>query len=1072
MSIELVFRFNATGKQTLADFANTVKTLNGEMKMGDQVVRKFDTTVKDLSKDVEKAGKEFAALSAGSKKFKESADAAAGSTKSFGESMTGSFLKAQILAEGLGQVVQVTKELTVESAKYAARTQTLGVVADQLARVNSLSVTAMRAEVQAVQRLGITRQESLSTISKMIFANMDLKRSTDLARLSQDAAVIAGINSSEALAGIIHGITTRQPEVLRTYGLVVDFEREYIRVARERGHQLSAQEKQEIALQLVLAQSPKITGAYEASMLTVGKQMTSLTRYTLDAKDAIGEGLIPVLGVAVRSMTDLARWAGENGSQMSKLSLGITGAATAYGLLSLTPTGRTAKGVAAVIGATIGYTQAPTMEDEVRENGQRAVLSIMQQREQINARLSALDITKSGASAEAAMLKKQYGDTYLSLQMVQRTAADLLGNEYSRLKSDPGWIGAKSGPMAEGVDLGYGIKVSQGAIAVAAGKLDKSGPTINQDAIDMAEMAERQRASSEQFAKASKEVRGMLESIREQGLDPYFKIFYDEAQAIRGLKEKYPSGVTSGMIAEVRSVFGTRSNELRETKLAPADLERRSRRTEQELLMRGPGFLFGNAFSDAKVQSVEVDPTIAEKRIADFRERGTRALSQSLSYQERMVQLQTGPGGELAAIDRIARLRLDNAQKVYDLSKRNEEDLNALRERRIQIDRDREIQQLEFMRRRDDQTREFSGRVFDSMTAGGGGELRDMVTGQARVLQRQLFVNGTSGTFSALGRYAGGLIPGQQNEDGSPTMLGKLFAGTVFDKQNTQLDKNTTSLERARRSIDRLTSTIGGVGVGGDPLAGVTSSWKDPMTLMPSVGGFETGSLVRQIPGAQKIAGSSFGKNLSSFASGAGSFFTAGPFAGFRSGDYSVKTGDGRATTASSLGYTSTASRAGNVAMSAAVLGTGAISTYQNLRSGNYLGAAASGLATAAAFNPEPISKAAMLLAAAVIPLFGGNRREKRGEEMNSLVEGAKRDEPTGQSYTFDTSGQSLDYDYRGGLRTYVSVVNQVSAIDAQGVERFFEDNQYSLAQNVGRAWQNGQAPALEQQVRRRMGGG
>jgi hypothetical protein len=1100
MSIELVFRFNATGKQTLADFANTVKTLNGEMKVGDQVVKKFDTTVQELSKDVEKAGKEFAALAAGGKRVKESVDAAAGSAKGFGESMTGSFLKAQILAEGLGQVVQVTKELTVESAKYAARTQTLGVVADQLARVNNLSVVAMRAEVMAVQRLGITRQESLSTINKMIFAQLDLKRATDLARLSQDAAVIAGINSSEALQGIIHGIVTRQPEVLRTYGIVVDFEREYLRVARERGHQLSAQEKQEVALQMVLAQSPKIAGAYEASMLTVGKQMTSLTRYTLDAKEAIGEGLIPVLGKAVMWMSDLAKWAGENGSEIGKLSVGVSAAAAAYTLLSLTPMGRGARIGAALYAGAGAAAFAPEMEDTIRDFGGRAVSDVMKRRAAINSRLAAPGLTP----AEANTLKKQFEDTDATLARVKESATEMLVDLYDqRLKNrafdpnrlavtDPRFVrGAKglsealvaanqSVPasatrLLSGIDLGGGIQISESEMMAAVGRRaagDPNGATLNQQAIDRAEMAERQRLAAEQFGKASKEVRGMLESLREQGLDPYFKIFYDEAQAIRNLKEKYPAGVTAPMLAQVRSVFGTRANELREEKLAPADLERRSRRTERDLYaLRGPGFLFGNAFSDTPMRSVELDPSIAEKRIADFRERGTRALSQSLSYQERMIQLQTGPGGELAAIDLVARVRLDNAQKVYDLSKRSQEDLNALEERRLQIGRDREIQQLEFMRRRDDQTREFSGRVFDSMTANGGGGVRDMLTGQARVLQRQLFVNGTSGAFSAVGRYAGGLIPGQQNADGTPTMVGKLLAGTVFDKQNTQLDKNTNSLERARRSIDRLTSTIGGVGVGGDPLAGVTSGWKDPMTLMPSVGGFDTGSLVRQIPGTQKIAGSSFGKNVSGFVGGAGSFFTAGPLAGFRGGDYSVKTGDGRATTASSLGYTSTASRAGNVAMSAAVLGTGAISTYQSLRSGNYMGAAASGLATAAAFNPEPISKAAMLLAAAVIPLFGGNRREKRGERLNSLVEESKRDEPTGQSYTFDTSGRSLDYDYRGGLRTYVTVVNQVRAIDARGVEQFFEENQYGLAQSVGRAWQNGQAPALEQQLRNTFGG-
>lgn len=60
-----------------------------------------------------------------------------------------------------------------------------------------------------------------------------------MARVAQDAAVIAGVNSSEALNGIVHGITTRQPEVLRTYGIIVTFEQEFAKAARGLGRDLN-----------------------------------------------------------------------------------------------------------------------------------------------------------------------------------------------------------------------------------------------------------------------------------------------------------------------------------------------------------------------------------------------------------------------------------------------------------------------------------------------------------------------------------------------------------------------------------------------------------------------------------------------------------------------------------------------------------------------------------------------------------------------------------------------------------------------------------------------------------------
>ena len=121
----------------------------------------------------------------------------------------------------------------------------------------------------------------------MIASQLDLSKATDLARLAQDAAVVAGQNSSEALQGIIHGITTQQIEGLRTYGINVQFERAFNEARRRLGRDLTDIERKNTALQVVLKEGPKIAGAYEASLGTVGKQLASLGRFVEEAKAAI-----------------------------------------------------------------------------------------------------------------------------------------------------------------------------------------------------------------------------------------------------------------------------------------------------------------------------------------------------------------------------------------------------------------------------------------------------------------------------------------------------------------------------------------------------------------------------------------------------------------------------------------------------------------------------------------------------------------------------------------------------------------------------------------------------------------
>jgi hypothetical protein len=264
-------------------------------------------------------------------------DAMAGTVGRVNDNLGATIIKSQLVVEGLRQVVGFVKEYTIEAGRYAARTEMLGVVTEQLARVNNLSQGAVLSQADAVRRLGITQQEALNTTNRMIFAQLDVAKATDTARLAQDAARIAGQNSSEALNGIIHGIVTRQPEVLRTYGIVVNFEQEYAKAARELGRELVPLEKTQIAHNVVLEQAHKITGVYAATLLTTGGRMQSMQRQIEDAKNAIGQAFVPVLGTAVDWLTKILKLAQENSKEFSQMAGAIGGAGTAFGVLAMLP---------------------------------------------------------------------------------------------------------------------------------------------------------------------------------------------------------------------------------------------------------------------------------------------------------------------------------------------------------------------------------------------------------------------------------------------------------------------------------------------------------------------------------------------------------------------------------------------------------------------------------------------------------------------------------------------------------------------------------------------------------------
>jgi len=194
------------------------------------------------------------------------------------------------------------------STMLAARVETLGVVTKTLGANVGMTEEGVRSLEKAISDQGITLQASRQAIAMMIQANVDLANATDLARLAQDTAVIANLNSSEAFEQLTYVLQTGNVRMARTLGLNVQFGKAQKELAAELGkttEELSEQEIMQARTNAVMEAGSRISGTYEAAMDTAGKKMASMSRIVEELSRGFGEAFLPALNEVVSVLYDL-----------------------------------------------------------------------------------------------------------------------------------------------------------------------------------------------------------------------------------------------------------------------------------------------------------------------------------------------------------------------------------------------------------------------------------------------------------------------------------------------------------------------------------------------------------------------------------------------------------------------------------------------------------------------------------------------------------------------------------------------------------------------------------------------
>ena len=213
---------------------------------------------------------------------------------------------ATTLGNLLSNAIQSASSFIVQQGENAilaaGRLQEMTTVDEMLGSKAGITSQAVDDQINKVRKLGIEGSVAADTVAQFIRYQLDMAKSTDLARVAQDAAVISNSNSTETLSRLIDGVMTGDTEILRTSGIMVDMNAAYDTYAKQLGKTTAAlteDERVQARLNSVIAAGANIAGAYETAMKEPYKIMGSMPRVANDLAVAIGGPLQSAFGTGL-----------------------------------------------------------------------------------------------------------------------------------------------------------------------------------------------------------------------------------------------------------------------------------------------------------------------------------------------------------------------------------------------------------------------------------------------------------------------------------------------------------------------------------------------------------------------------------------------------------------------------------------------------------------------------------------------------------------------------------------------------------------------------------------------------
>lgn len=218
------------------------------------------------------------------------------------------------LTDTVQQAVQSIVDFGTQSLAIAGRVDELNRSALLLGQRAGYAKTEVQGFLNDLANVGIRADVAATLIAQLSRAEFDLSRATELATVAQNSAVIAGIDSSDALEGLTNAAVTNQIRVARTAGVIVNFTQAQEAMAKELGtstENLTEQQKVQANFNAILAEGAKLQGVYKAAMDSPTKALRSLGREVYNLQAQLGAPFLAAWASIVNVMRQFVQYLAE-----------------------------------------------------------------------------------------------------------------------------------------------------------------------------------------------------------------------------------------------------------------------------------------------------------------------------------------------------------------------------------------------------------------------------------------------------------------------------------------------------------------------------------------------------------------------------------------------------------------------------------------------------------------------------------------------------------------------------------------------------------------------------------------
>jgi hypothetical protein len=192
----------------------------------------------------------------------------------------------------------------------AARVSELDVAMTAIGRSTGVGAGKLKEAAAAIKAKGIETAAAQKMAIEYAQGELDLADAAKIARVAQDLAVISQKNSTDTALLLTRAIKTGNSQLLKSAGVSRQASEAYEMYATELGKSttaLTASERQQAIVNLIMDEGEKVAGVYEAAMQEAGKVLRSFPRLFNDIQVAIGGALVNGFGPLIMSAYDMVK---------------------------------------------------------------------------------------------------------------------------------------------------------------------------------------------------------------------------------------------------------------------------------------------------------------------------------------------------------------------------------------------------------------------------------------------------------------------------------------------------------------------------------------------------------------------------------------------------------------------------------------------------------------------------------------------------------------------------------------------------------------------------------------------